>query len=212
MGINIYDFHDIIRETYIDYVSRYDVDLIEFKNELGPDSEPLFIEHQRLYLEKMREFIIDNINKIKKNDLDTQFYHDKLQEALSENKNMFYFLNIKSNPLLSIPEAKNETLIDDKSLYPSKIFRDRDSFKKFQSYIENHIIDFYTDYSYLKKRMELEAFIMRTTDSEFVNFLSENNYITSKNYDEYLINGKLKTLKKSFTANRENNFNNIFFK
>ena len=106
MAINLYDFHDIIRETYNEYVSRYEIDLVDFKNEYGTDSEPKFIEYQRIYLVKMRDYIIENLSKIDSEDLDSQFYHDKLQEALSDNKKMFHFLNVRLNPMNYTPEPK----------------------------------------------------------------------------------------------------------
>lgn len=109
MAINIYDFHDIIRETYNEYVSRYEIDLVGFKSEFGTDSEPKFIDYQRIYLGKMRDYIIENLGKIDNEDLDSQFYHDKLQESLSENKKMFHFLNIRLNPMNYIQEQKGNT-------------------------------------------------------------------------------------------------------
>ena len=109
MAINLYDFHDIIRETYNEYVSRYEIDLVDFKNEYGADLEPKFIEYQRVYLGKMRDYIIENLSKIDNEDLDSQFYHDKLQEALSDNKKMFHFLNVRLNPMNYTPEPKENT-------------------------------------------------------------------------------------------------------
>lgn len=109
MAINLYDFHDIIRETYNEYVSRYEIDLVDFKNEYGADSEPKFIEYQRVYLGKMRDYIIENLSKIDNEDLDSQFYHDKLQEALSDNKKMFHFLNVRLNPMNYIQDQKENT-------------------------------------------------------------------------------------------------------
>lgn len=113
MAINLYDFHDIIRETYNEYVSRYEIDLVDFKNEYGTDSEPKFIEYQRVYLGKMRDYIIENLSKIDNEDLDSQFYHDKLQEALSDNKKMFQFLNFRLNPMNYISEQKENTSKDE---------------------------------------------------------------------------------------------------
>lgn len=113
MSINLYDFHDIIRETYNEYVSRYEIDLVDFKSEFGADSEPKFIDYQRIYLGKMRDYIIENLGKIDNEDLDSQFYHDKLQEALSENKKMFHFLNIRLNPMNYIQEQKENTSKDE---------------------------------------------------------------------------------------------------
>ena len=113
MAINLYDFHDIIRETYNEYVSRYEIDLVDFKNEYGADLEPKFIEYQRVYLGKMRDYIIENLSKIDNEDLDSQFYHDKLQEALSDNKKMFQFLNVRLNPMNYTPEPKENTSKDE---------------------------------------------------------------------------------------------------
>lgn len=113
MAINLYDFHDIIRETYNEYVSRYEIDLVDFKNEYGTDSEPKFIDYQRIYLGKMRDYIIENLSKIDNEDLDSQFYHDKLQEALSDNKKMFHFLNVRLNPMNYISEQKENTSKDE---------------------------------------------------------------------------------------------------
>lgn len=121
MSINLYDFHDIIRETYNEYVSRYEIDLVDFKSEFGADSEPKFIDYQRIYLGKMRDYIIENLSKIDNEDLDSQFYHDKLQEALSENKKMFHFLNIRLNPMNYIPEQKENTSKDEVSDFLEKL-------------------------------------------------------------------------------------------
>lgn len=303
MAINLYDFHDIIRETYHEYVSRYEIDLVDFKNEYGTDSEPKFIEYQRVYLGKMRDYIIENLSKIDNEDLDSQFYHDKLQEALSDNKKMFHFLNIRLNPMNYTPEPKEnaskdeyleffenlnnnkitesgmikfikshetiqelETLIrdidafdknyyaenlvynlnkrdlsesfttfkelvfskidelksgylltdlkivNDKNEFPSNVFRDYNSFLKFETYTKRHIISFYKDFSYLKKRMEKENFIMRITDQKFASWLFEKNYISLNDYDIFLKKeSKFESLDKARSEQRENNFNNIFF-
>lgn len=311
MAINLYDFHDIIRETYNEYVSRYEIDLVDFKNEYGADSEPKFIEYQRIYLSKMRDYIIENLSKIDNKDLDSQFYHDKLQEALSDNKKMFHFLNVRLNPMNYTPEPKEnaskgivtsfldnlndgrfdksdmidfiesrstieklETLIEgienyiikyntgkalnnwegfqfdeaykrplseesfttfkelvlskidelkngylltdlkivtDKNEFPSDVFRDYNSFLKFKTYTKRHIISFYKDFSYLKKRMEKENFIMRITDYKFAEWLFENGYINSKEIDFFYNKlSKFESLDKARSEQRENNFNNIF--
>jgi len=76
---------------------------------------------------------------------------------------------------------------------------------------QKHIIDFYTDYSYLKKRLEKEKLIYNHKDNDFMRIVYEElQLISSKNYDEYCINGKLKSLQKSYSIQRENNFNIVF--
>lgn len=76
---------------------------------------------------------------------------------------------------------------------------------------QKHIIDFYTDYSYLKKRLEKEQLIYNHKDNDFMQIIfKELQLISLKNYNEYCINGKLKSLQKSYSVQRENNFNIVF--
>lgn len=76
---------------------------------------------------------------------------------------------------------------------------------------QKHIIDFYSDYSYLKKRLEKEKLIHNHKDNEFMRMVFEDlKLISQKNYNEYCINGKLKSLEKSYSVQRNNNFNIVF--
>ena len=91
------------------------------------------------------------------------------------------------------------------------IFVTGDIYNKFIKYKTNHIIDFYIDFSYLKKRLEAENLIHRTKDNDFMKILFKEMKIgTEKQYDNYLMKNKLLSLNKSYSANRDNNFNNIF--
>ena len=94
--------------------------------------------------------------------------------------------------------------------YP-KIFKSGTVYNKFLAYTENHIIDPYLDYSYLKKRLEHDGLIHRTKDNDFMRILFEDmNLINEKEYDRYLHKNKLTSLGKSQSENRVNNYNNIF--
>lgn len=162
MAINLYDFHDIIRETYNEYVSRYEIDLVDFKNEYGTDSEPKFIEYQRVYLGKMRDYIIENLSKIDNEDLDSQFYHDKLQEALSDNKKMFHFLNVRLNPMNYIPEQKENT----SSNYLFRYFND----------LNNGLVSKLDMINYLKSYNSIEEFeaLLEGIEEFDKNYYAEN--------------------------------------
>ena len=84
-------------------------------------------------------------------------------------------------------------------------------YNKFIEYKTKHIIDFYNDFSYLKKRLEHDKLIHRTKDNDFMKILFEEmNFISKKNYNKYMLKNKLSSLEKSASASRENNFNNIF--
>jgi hypothetical protein len=100
--------------------------------------------------------------------------------------------------------------INDQNLYPH-IFISANTYLKFIEYTSKHIIDYYLDYSYLKKRLEHEKLIHYIKDNEFMLILYEEmKLISKKNYEKYFIINKLSSLKKSSSTSRENNFNNIF--
>jgi hypothetical protein len=106
-------------------------------------------------------------------------------------------------------ENKSDSTIDN---FYSNIFKNKKIYECFIEYTQKHIIEFYTDYSYLKKRLEKHKFIHRHTDNDFIDFLKDDiKLISEKDFDNYIKNdSKLKSLDKSFSVSRENNFNNIF--
>ena len=84
-------------------------------------------------------------------------------------------------------------------------------YNEFISYTSSHIIDYYLDYSYLKKRLEAEGLIHRTKDNDFMKIIHDDmGLINDRDYEDYLTKYKLLSLNKSTSANRENNFNNTF--
>ena len=84
-------------------------------------------------------------------------------------------------------------------------------YNDFISYTSNYIIDYYLDYSYLKKRLEVEGLIHRTKDNAFMKIIHDDmELINDRDYEDYEIKNKLSSLNKSFSANRDNNFNNTF--
>ena len=84
-------------------------------------------------------------------------------------------------------------------------------YNEFISYTSSHIIDYYLDYSYLKKRLEAEGLIHRTKDNDFMEIIHDDmELISDRDYENYKIKNKLSSLNKSFSANRDNNFNNTF--
>ena len=123
-----------------------------------------------------------------------------------------YALFVHSYLMRNFLEVLNENLNEEPNKNPySYIFSSADIYLKFNEYASNHIIDFYLDYSYLKKRLEHEKLIHRIKDNDFMRFLFEDmNLISKNNFDKYCIKNKLCSLKKSSSTNRENNFNNIF--
>lgn len=135
-----------------------------------------------------------------------QFVHqDFFEEFISSSKKKIEFLE---NRLYVLNASKTE--VNEVNPYPL-IFVSADIYLKFIEYTHKHIIDYYLDYSYLKKRLENLNLIHSIKDNEFMRILYEEmELISKKDYEEYSIKNKLSSLNKSSSTNRENNFNNIF--
>lgn len=99
---------------------------------------------------------------------------------------------------------------DDLNNSQSRIFKDYNTLKLFELYIDKHIIEPYVDYSYLFQRLLKKKLIHRIRQQTFMKWLKEEKYITESIYDKFLQNESFRTLKKSYSKHRENNFNNIF--
>jgi hypothetical protein len=100
-------------------------------------------------------------------------------------------------------------LSDDKNPLPL-LFLNSDVFNCFMEY-QKHILDFYIDYSYLKKRLDKEKLIHYHKDNDFMKIIFEDlRLLNTKKYEDYCEVGKLKSLDKSYSVQRQNNFNIIF--
>lgn len=120
-----------------------------------------------------------------------------------------YYTNYTENEDLEAMLQGNATNTESDNIFAS-LFINSDVYNCFLEY-QKHIIDFYIDYSYLKKRLESEKLIHYHKDNDFIKFVFEDiKLISKKNYDEYYVNGKLKSLTKSFSVQRQNNFNLVF--
>lgn len=81
----------------------------------------------------------------------------------------------------------------------------------FYTYPGRYILHYYLDYSYLKKRLEAEGLIYKIRDNDFMEIIHDDmGLINDSDYENYKIKNKLSSLNKSFSVNRDNNFNNTF--
>ncbi len=152
---------------------------------------------------------------------DFNYLNENLLPKLIEQKNELkkQFLEKKADKLIfpfnDKEQKKEKSFLDEKSEINGEnplpfLFKNNYVYECFLVY-QKHIIDFYIDYSYLKKRLDAEHLIHYHKDNDFMKIIYEKmNLISKKNYEDYIINGKLDTLKRSSTAQRENNFNIIF--
>lgn len=92
-----------------------------------------------------------------------------------------------------------------------ELFISADTYNKFIKYTSLHIIDVISDYSYLFKRLKTMKLIHNCTEKEFMLLVFKKmNLINKKAYDQFKVDGRLKSLKNSTSEQRMNNFNNIF--
>lgn len=93
--------------------------------------------------------------------------------------------------------------------YP-RLFKDADTYFKFIEYTKKHIVEHYSDYSYLFQRLLNDELIYPTKHLEFMKWLHKEQFITLKYFELFTEKINFKSFKKSTSIHRENNFNNIF--
>jgi hypothetical protein len=190
-------FEDIYETLLKDFIEEnIDADENDFIEE--------YINSQQEIINKTFKYSIE-ISDYKPLELMQFLKRDSSDEFIRGSKKKIEFLE---NRLYVLNASKTE--VNEVNPYPL-LFVSPDIYSKFIEYTEKHIIDYYLDYSYLKKRLQHEKLIHSTQDNEFMRILCEEmKLISTKNYKEYSVKNKLSSLKKSSSINRENNFNNIF--
>lgn len=206
--IQVYNKEDLGKINQDFYISKPELDklldkyYLQFENK---DEQNKAVAHNLEILDKL---------SFNKNEESYKLYKDLTRESnlnLSKKEHLQYASSIYYHLKNSFINKLREEGIDvSENPYP-EIFKSGTVYNKFLAYTKKHIIDPYLDYSYLKKRLEHDGFIHRTKDNDFMIMVyKENNLISKKRYEDYLIKGKLLSLNKSTSTQRENNFNNLF--
>ena len=175
-----------------------DIAIVEAINEISR----LLSNNNQLFgmMYKLNEFDNFEIKEYKGISLDDTPLFKELHQKLYPD----YYNDTTEITALSISaEANNQNSI-------LSLFKNIEVYHCFLEY-QNYILEFYTDYSYLKKRLEQEKLIHYHKDNDFMKIVfSDFNLLSEKNYNQYCITGKLKSLTKSYSVQRQNNFNNVF--
>ncbi len=145
---------------------------------------------------------------------DYRDYRDKERKSnlnLSKDEHLKYASSIYHQLKDSfVSKLKEEGIDVVKNPYPL-LFISGTVYQNFLKYTAKHIIDPYLDYSYLNRRLKEEGLIHKTLDRDFMRILHEDmNLISKKWYEKFIDSERFRPLKKTTTAGRENNFNNIF--
>jgi hypothetical protein len=134
-------------------------------------------------------------------DLEVKTHHKGTQRL----ELTFSIYQAEKQGLLKISDSNYQT-----NPFP-ELFVSTDTYHKFIKYTSLHIIDVISDYSYLFKRLKRIKLIHNCTEKEFMLLVFKKmNLINKKAYDQFKVDGRLKSLKNSTTEQRMNNFNNIF--
>ncbi len=105
-------------------------------------------------------------------------------------------------------KTENNPKFDPNNIWP---FREFEYFECFETYVNRkHIIEPYIDYSYIFQRLKHHNLIEKIEHLEFSEWLFKKGFISNKVREKILIEKGFRSLDKSSTINRENNFNTIF--
>jgi len=173
----------------------------EMVNSVFKDPVTFFIDIENMKKMSLlfNKAIASTIEKYKKYiDKDSAFYKKYKEEhkfiLKSEKKNKKKF-----------KEKKHEDNIEWKD-----IFKEKSVYKQFIKYAKKHIINRFIDYSFIFQKMKHHEIIHNYTHFKYIDWLRDNNFITDKDYEEFVKNAGFRSLSKSSSEQRENNFNNIF--
>lgn len=125
-----------------------------------------------------------------------------------------HYISVLSKIVSNIRTVTNNSKqVEIDNPYPLIFINDKvyQSFKQYTTSKSKYIIDYYIDYSFLKKRLEEERLIHNIKDNDFMRVLYEEmKLISERDYKDYQIKNKLYSLNKSSSVARENNFINVF--
>ena len=89
-------------------------------------------------------------------------------------------------------------------------FTNQINYINFKKYISSFILDYYTDYSFIFQNMLDKKLIYRIKHKEFITWLFKHQLINQRIFDKLDSYKSLKSLRKSYSVARENNFNKTF--
>lgn len=89
-------------------------------------------------------------------------------------------------------------------------FTEQIHYFNFKKYISSFIVDEYTDYSFLYRKMIGKKFIYYIKHKKFMKWLRKHEFITQRIFDKLDSCSSFKTLPKCYSVARENNFNKTF--
>lgn len=220
------DINTKLRAEFLSIFLDYDVRtsyLTNFTNQERPKlnikirRKQLIHDYEEIFKYIKKQYVIFHNKKISKLPLDEQI---KQYKTVINQTTLFHYendcedfkdeLNLFEKLLNNIVKEHKESLKKDAKLkHPFIVLNAEELFKE---YVSKHIIEPYADYSYLFQRLLHEKFITKLTHNQFTNWLAEKELINDRVKDMFINKEGFRSLKKSFSTQRENNFNIVFKK
>lgn len=118
----------------------------------------------------------------------------------------FYSLrNFQLKIVQKIDEIESNLSLEN---FDDNIFKSLSAFKLFLEYNKN-ITSPYIDYSFIFQQMKHDKLIHEIKHRFFINWLIDNQFIKGKIKDDFEVKGELRSLEKSTSSNRLNNYLNL---
>ncbi|WPO80429.1 hypothetical protein [Flavobacterium sp. KACC 22761] len=81
---------------------------------------------------------------------------------------------------------------------------DSKNYDLFEKFVTSHVIDKYIDLSFIFQQMKYKGYILDVKHLKFMDWLSKNNYITAKDYEDFKEKNAFRSLKKCASGTRLN--------
>lgn len=194
-------------------IEAEDINLDDYRNNLETKIETEFrvicenIKLRLSYIEDKIPFTSALKNKISnsKKYLEKQVIRKDSFEALPSK-----VLQISLSELENSLNRIESNQMSSESEIWENFFTNQINYINFKKYISSFIVDEYTDYSFLFQKMLQNKFIYRIKHKEFIEWLKKHEFITQRIFEKIASYPNLKSLNKSYSVARENNFNNTF--
>lgn len=118
---------------------------------------------------------------------------------------------VKENELMNTnePQIIDSLYLKKDENYKHLIFIEPKAENIFLQYRNQYIIDTYTDFSFIFQQMKKDKLIHSITHLDFAKWLNDSDFIKNKDYDKIISNKGFKSLNKSTSTIRYNNYINI---
>lgn len=173
------------------------------------ENELIENEKERKILEKQKELVLCSFEELTCSDEslnDECLLWDKI---LIKNLENLQFIKQK---IISERQYNEPNLNEEKHSYNDNIFTSQNAENLLRDYLSQHVIEPYIDLSFIFQQLKAKEQIRPLTHLKFAKWLREENLITDKVYKKIFNKNGFRSLDKSTSINRQNNYQNLLDK